>query len=319
MNTQEKAQALFKDQLSSWPLLGANWNKLGEARVKAFDFDGFSIRVQCNPRRIVSSAARVDKASIEKRPCFLCTEHRPPEEKNVWFGEHYEILCNPFPIFRQHFTIAKHAHTPQVIEPEFTAFLELSRALPDLTLFYNAPNCGASAPDHMHFQAGNRGFMPLEQDLAPLKTRYGKLLYEDPGMALYAVDDGLRRFHVAESADPEILENYAMHAFRLIRDLQGGEEPMINMLSYYDEGWQILLFPRDKHRPWQYFEEGDRNILLSPASVDMGGTLITPLEKDFNKISREDIRDIFSQVSFSAGNFEKLNAYVKNKLQDHDK
>ncbi len=97
MSMQEKADALFKDQLTSWPLLGANWGKLGEAKIKQIDFDGFSIKVQCNPKRIVSSAAKVDKVSIENRACFLCTEHRPPEEKNVWFGDHYEILCNPFP------------------------------------------------------------------------------------------------------------------------------------------------------------------------------------------------------------------------------
>lgn len=315
MTIQEKAHKLFEDQLSSWPLLGANWDKLGEAQVKDFAFDGFSIRVQCNPRRIVSSAAKVDKGSIEKRPCFLCTEHRPPEEKNVWFGEHYEILCNPFPIFREHFTIARHAHTPQVIEPEFRSFLELSRALPDLALFYNAPNCGASAPDHMHFQAGNRGFMPMEEELPVLKKKYGKVLHEDPGLRIFAVDDGLRRFHVVESDSLESMEQYAWHAFQLIRRLQMGEEPMINMLSYYTEGWQIMLFPRDKHRPWQYFEEGEKNILLSPASVDMGGTLITPLEKDFLKITREDIVDIFSQVSFSSENFTKLNNYISHKLE----
>lgn len=319
MSHQEKAHALFKDQLSSWPLLGANWEKLGEAKVKQFDFDGFTIRVQCNPKRIVSSAAKVDKQSIEKRACFLCTEHRPPEEKNVWFGEHYEILCNPFPIFQEHFTIASAEHTPQVIEPEFGAFLDLSRALPDLALFYNAPNCGASAPDHMHFQAGNRGFMPIEEELPVLKTKYGKVLYKDPHMAVTAVDDGLRRYHVAESSSKEALEEYAMQAFHIIRDMQNGEEPMINMLSYYDKGWQVLLFPRDKHRPWQYFEEGEENILLSPASVDMGGALITPLEKDFLKITREDIMDIFYQISFSAWNFSKMNGYIKTKLESNGK
>jgi len=315
MSIQEKAHALFEDQLSSWPTLGANWEKLGEAQVKEFDFDGYSIRVQCNPKRIVSSAAKVDKASIEKRPCFLCTEHRPPEEKNVWFEDSYEILCNPFPIFREHFTIARHEHVPQVIEPEFGSFLELSRALPDLALFYNAPNCGASAPDHMHFQAGNRGFMPIEKELSVLKAKYGKVIYEDAQMEVLAVDDGLRRFHVVESANKEHLKQYADYAFQLIRDLQHGEEPMINMLSYYSAGWQVLLFPRNKHRPWQYFEEGDANILLSPASVDMGGTLITPLEKDFLKITQEDIVDIFYQVSLSAEHFSELNNYMHDKLK----
>jgi len=315
MTIQERADALFEEQLGSWPLLGTNWEKLGEAQIKQFDFDGFSIRVQCNPRRIISSAAKVDRASIEKRPCFLCAEHRPPEEKNLWFGEQYEILCNPFPIFREHFTIASADHVPQVIEPEFGQFLELSRALPDLALFYNAPNCGASAPDHMHFQAGNRGFMPIEKELATLKVKYGLVLQKDPGIVVTAVADGLRRFYVMESASKERLEQVAASAFHMIRKLQDGAEPMINMLSYYDEGWTVLLFPRDKHRPWQYFEEGEKNILLSPASVDMGGALITPLEKDFHKITREDIMDIFSQLTFSAEHFATMNEYLIHKLE----
>ena len=313
MSIQEKADALFKDQLSSWPLLGANWEKLGEAKVKEFEFDGFSIRVQCNPKRIVSSAAKVDKQSIEKRPCFLCTEHRPPEEKNLWYRDQYEILCNPFPIFQEHFTIASAEHRPQVIEAEFGSFLDLSRVLPDLALFYNAPNCGASAPDHMHFQAGNRGFMPIEDELTTMKANFGMVLQKDGDIEITAIADGLRRFYVLESDSKEKLEEMAAKAFQLIRELQNGEEPMINMLSYYKNGWQVLLFPRDKHRPWQYFEEGEENILLSPASVDMGGALITPLEKDFQKISREDIEDIFSQITCSAEHFDRMNEYFLSK------
>lgn len=316
MSTQKQADDLFKDQLSSWPLLGANWEKLGEAKVKEFEFNGFSIRVQCNPKRIVSSAAKVDKQSIEKRPCFLCTENRPPEEKNVWFGDEYEILCNPFPIFREHFTIASAEHSPQVIEAEFGSFLELSRALPDLALFYNAPNCGASAPDHMHFQAGNRGFMPIEKEITTLKTMYGEVLQKDGALELTAVADGLRRFYVLESDSKEKLEEIAARAFITIRELQNGDEPMINILSYYSAGWQVLLFPRDKHRPWQYFEEGEKNILLSPASVDMGGALITPLEKDFQKIGRGDIEDIFSQITFSEDHFNHMNKCLKDKNND---
>jgi len=315
MTFQEKADALFEDQLESWPQLGTNWGLLDAAQVKQFDFDGFSIRVQFNPRRIISSAARVDKESIEKRPCFLCPGHRPPEEKGIWFMDRYELLCNPFPIFRKHYTIALSEHIPQVIEPEFGSFLELSRALPDLALFYNAPNCGASAPDHMHFQAGNKGFMPIEQQIDELMERYGRELHEHPVLRVTAVWDGLRRFYVAGSDSKNALESFGELAFGYLRELREGEEPMINMLSYYSPGgWRILLFPRDRHRPWQYFEEGEGNILLSPASVDMGGTLITPLEKDFQKIGRADIEDIFSQVTFAADDFDRMNEYLINNL-----
>jgi hypothetical protein len=315
MTLQERADRLFEDQLTSWPLLGANWGKLQEARLKQFDFEGFTIRVQWNSKRIVSSAAKVDRESIQNRSCFLCLENRPPEEQSVWFGDDYEILCNPFPIFREHFTIAKADHTPQVIEPEFGSFLELSRALPDLALFYNAANCGASAPDHMHFQAGNRGFMPVEEQIGSLKDRYGVVLLDQSGIRVTAVADGLRRFYIAESGSKEHLENFGAGVFRMLRELQIGEEPMINMLSYFREEWQLLLFPRHRHRPWQYFEKGEKNILLSPASVDMGGTLITPLEKDFHKITREDIKDIFSQVTFSQEHFIRMNEYINNRDQ----
>jgi hypothetical protein len=319
MSLQERADRLFEDQKSSWPLLGANWDLLGEAQIKAFELDGYTIRIQYNPKRFVSSAAKVDRDSIRNRSCFLCEKNRPPEEKNVGFGTDYEILCNPFPIFSEHFTIAKKDHSPQVIEPEFGRFLELSRALPDLALFYNAPNCGASAPDHMHFQAGNRGFMPIERDMAFIKARYGEVLLDHPGIRVTALADGLRRFYAIESGSKEQLEEFGADTFRMLRELQDGEEPMINMLSYYREGWQLLLFPRHSHRPWQYFEQGEKNILLSPASVDMGGVLITPLEKDFQKITTEDIEDIFAQVTFSEGHFQRLNAYIRHKTASYER
>ena len=313
MTIQEKADALFEEQKVNWPLMQANWDKLDGVRLKQFEFDGFTIRIQCNPRRIVSSAAKLDRASIESRRCFLCMENRDEEQNNVWFGEDYEILCNPFPIFREHFTISRTSHTPQVIEPEFPEFLEISRKLPRLVVFYNAPACGASAPDHLHFQAGNLGLMSLDSELDELKKRYGKSLTDSSEITLTAVEDGLRRFIVMESTTEEPLKKAFSSLFGFLKELQG-QEPMINMLSYYRDKWQIVLFPRDKHRPWQYFEEGKENILLSPAAVDMGGTLITPMEKDFEKITSEDIRDIFSQVSFSAPHFKLLIDFIQSEL-----
>ena len=314
MNYQQKADELFEDQKNSWPLLGANWEKLGAARLKKFDFDGFTIHVQFNPKRIISSAAKTDSASIENRKCFLCAGNRPAEENNVLFGEDYEILCNPFPIFKKHFTIARDAHIPQVIKPEFHRFLDLSRELPDLAVFYNAPDSGASAPDHMHFQAGNRGFMPIEEQIGAISQKYGETLIQIPELTLTAIDDGLRRFVVLESDQKEPLEKAFSHLFDFTRELRQGEEPMLNILSYFPDKWKIMIFPRDKHRPWQFFEEGEKNILLSPASVDMGGTLITPLEKDFNKITRDDISDIFAQVTLSAEEFGKLKKYLKSRI-----
>lgn len=318
MNLQQRASALFEDQKQTWPLLGENWKDLSSARLRVFEFPGFTIRVQFNPKRITSSAARVDRDSIARRKCFLCPQNRPPEEKHVPFGPGYEILCNPFPIFREHYTIARREHTPQVIDTEFGNLLDLSRELPALVVFYNAPNCGASAPDHMHFQAGSRGFMPIEEEIGILKERYGERILLDhrqgqPHAAgeVIAVDDGLRRFILMESDSTGFLGTVFERILAFMTSLRPDDDPMLNILCYYDHRWQVMVFPRKKHRPWQYFEQGEQNILLSPASVDMGGTLITPLEKDFEKITREDIVDIFSQVSFSADPFRQLTLHLK--------
>jgi hypothetical protein len=312
---QEQANRLFQEQIFGWPLLGANWKKLDSALLKSFDIEGLTIRVQFNPRRITSSAAKVDSASIEERPCFLCKANRPPEEESLAFGSDYEILCNPFPIFKKHYTIARDLHTPQVIDPEFSRLLDLSQELPELVVFYNAPACGASAPDHMHFQAGNRGFMPIEDELESLLEKYGTCLSQPEECQVSAVDDGLRRFLVLESGRKEPLEAAFAHISSFMRRLRGGEEPMLNILAYFHKKWQVLVFPRKEHRPWQFFEEGASNILLSPASVDMGGLMITPLEKDFLKISQADIRDIFAQIGLSAGQFEKLSSHLMKKLK----
>jgi hypothetical protein len=296
---QEEVLALHARQIRDWPLLKGNWEKLDATEIREIGFDGFRILVQFNPKRITSSAAKVDKTSIEKRPCFLCTANRPPEERHLEFGGDYEIMCNPFPIFRYHFTIVGKGHTPQVIGPEFGRLLDLSQALPDLVVFYNAPSCGASAPDHMHFQAGERGFMPLERELEGLKNRFGRVLPAPSGLEMNAVDDGLRRFILLESKHREALIEAFKPLNALMQERSGGKEAMLNILVYFREHWQVVVFPREVHRPWQYFEEGEKNILLSPAAVDMGGCLITPLEKDFRKIRREDIADIFGQICLS--------------------
>lgn len=314
---QEQADRLLEEQKQEWTLLGSNWDLLKGVRVRTFQFEGYTIRIQFNPKRIRSSAARVDRASIEKRSCFLCSRNRPSEQKSVLFGEKYEILCNPYPIFREHYTIATKRHTPQIIQPEFSAYLDLSRELHRLVVFYNAPACGASAPDHMHFQAGNRGLMPIEGEIAELGEKYGRELVSNGKLKINAIADGLRRFFFLESSSKELLE----HAFSLIFDFVAayqGAEPMINLLCYYHKGWQLYLFPREKHRPWQYFEKGEGNILLSPAAVDLGGTLITPLEKDFNSLSKEDIADIFGQVTCSEEHFRAISDMIESKLQDHE-
>ncbi|MFV0265940.1 MAG: DUF4922 domain-containing protein [Draconibacterium sp.] len=302
----EQVLRLLTAQKEGWPLAAKNFAGLEKVRTRAFNFDDVEIKVQFNPERIVSSAAKVDAKSIEARPCFLCSKNRPKEQQGVKIGA-YSVLVNPFPVFSQHFTIVGEEHLPQQIKGRLGDMLDLAASLPGFTLFYNGPKCGASAPDHFHFQAGNRGFMPLENELEQLKDQHSIKLRSFTSDA-WAVKDGLRNFILLESPVKESVEK----DFLKIYDAPeaSDEEPMMNILAFYENNaWKVVVFPRALHRPSQYFEEGEKNILISPASVDMGGVLITPLEKDFDKLKPEDIHAIFRQVLYSEPAF---NQFIQN-------
>ncbi|HBL75392.1 MAG: hypothetical protein A2W90_04090 [Bacteroidetes bacterium GWF2_42_66] len=302
-----KVKQLLIDQKNNWPTARKNYSELENVQVRVFDFDGFQIKVQFNPARIISSSAKVDQQSIASRKCFLCAENRPAEQQQLTFGN-YEILVNPFPIFPEHFTIPRISHVPQFIPGKIGDMLDLAKALPDFTIFYNGPKCGASAPDHFHFQAGKKGFMPLESEIEFLKENKGIKRSENP-VDIWAIKDGIRDFLFMESSGKEDVESCFNSIYEKLSDLNehAGEEPMMNILAGFENGkWQVFVFPRFRHRPWQYFEEGEKNILLSPASVDLGGVLITPMEKDFSKITKVDIADIFHQILWPEDKFNLL-------------
>lgn len=299
----ERSEALLKHQLETWPMLQKGASSLDSVLVREVDFDGFSLKIQFNPGRIVSSAAKVDKKSIAERKCFLCTDNLPPEQKGVRTGN-YTILANPFPIFREHFTIPHEEHIPQEIKSSFPAMLDIQRSMGErYSLFYNGPRCGASAPDHLHFQAGEFGFMTIDKTWKNLVEKHGWWIREENGIRLEniaAVDDGLRKFIIIET--PE--KNNAINCFNLLYDAfnkhnpEPDEEPMLNVLTAWQgEKWRIIAFLRRKHRPTQFFLEGDKKIVFSPASVDLGGVCITPVEADFKRLTRSDLEDMFGQLS----------------------
>ncbi|MCU7496124.1 MAG: DUF4922 domain-containing protein [Ignavibacteria bacterium] len=302
-----KAKALLAQQKGSWELLSKGYKSLESIEVKNFEFEHFKIKVQFNPGRIVSSSAKVDPKSIKERKCFLCPDNLPGDQKGILYKDDYILLCNPFPIFNEHFTIPKTGHVPQEIKSSLPAMLELSRDLSRYyTVFYNGPKCGASAPDHLHFQAGDKGFMPIDSEYCGIRESLGRKIISCNDLQVFAIDRYLGKFFSFESSDSEAIVK-AFNSFYNIFSATSpntGEEPMMNILSFYEDAkWHVLVFPRAKHRPSYFFMEGDDNILLSPASVDMGGVLITPLEKDFNKITRENIVDIFRQVTLQDETF----------------
>jgi len=272
----DKINQLFQEQLSNWDLAKNNYQALQSVKVKSFDVDGQLYQVQFNPARMASSSAKVDAQSIRERECFLCAENRPAEQKEIIFNGRYAILVNPFPIFPRHLTITSLEHTSQRIISRFGDMLDLAQQLNDFTILYNGPKCGASAPDHFHFQAGNQGFLPIE------------------------TNSNWRNNIRIESEDRQVMLMRFRQIYNAMLLQPDDNEPMMNIMTWYkNETWTTCIFPRKKHRPDCYFTEGDANMIISPASVDMCGVLITPLEKDFEKITAKDIASILGEVQIT--------------------
>jgi len=313
--SSESLKRLFAEQLISWDVARNNYKSLEKVSVKELYIDGFLYRVQFNPARIFSSSAKVDNASIQARRCFLCGENRPQVQKGLIYrhssrpSEEFNVLINPFPIFPRHLTIPSAEHREQLIVGNVKLMCALAKELQEYTLFYNGPKCGASAPDHFHFQAGNKGFLPLEHWYGKVKREH---ISQNGNSNIWRVLEGVYGTIQVESDSPDFI-NSVITELISSDDLSAGDtEPMLNLLCWYrDEQWTLHIFIRKKHRPDCYYAQGEENILISPAAVDLGGTFITPLEKDFIKICESDIRSILKQVCISEGEL----SVIANKLK----
>jgi hypothetical protein len=300
------AAALLRQQQGSWEMLRINFGNLSQVQARQFRFGGYQVRVQFNPGRLTSSAARVDGRSIRERKCFLCLPHLPPEQRGVPYGDRFVILCNPFPIFPEHFTIPHVDHVPQRIAGGLGTFIALARDLaPRYSVFYNGPRCGASAPDHLHFQAGTRQFMPIEGQYARLRSAEGKEVRAAGTAKTIAIEGGGRRFVAVEGTDAGDVESALADYIAVLQKItDDAEEAMLNLVGWFEGGmWIVLVFPRAKHRPSFYFAEGDERLLISPAAVDLGGVSITPVEADFRKVSHEHLALMYQEVMLSKAEF----------------
>lgn len=288
------ALQLYYEQLRMWKTACTNYRALSFVQTREVSVNGISYRMQYNAARIVSSGAKVDAASIARRPCFLCTSHRPVEQKSIPVLGHYELLINPYPIFPEHFTLVEKEHVPQRIAPRIADMLQLAYLLSHYTVFYNGPCCGASAPDHAHFQAGTRGFLPVEDTW---RQRIDKELTRIANATLYCLDDTPRTTLVIEADQVEAACRMFHVVYQALPVLQGETEPRMNILTLFRNGhWEIFIFPRSKHRPACYSAVGKACLLSSPASVDLGGVFILPREEDFRKITASDIIQILREV-----------------------
>ena len=289
---------LIVRQLRDWDVAGANYEALAGAVTRTLHLDEATITLQFNPERRRSSAAAIDKKSISSRKCFLCSENQPAKQKAMLWGDHYKIQVNPYPIFSRHLTIADLRHVPQRLAGRVGDMLSLAKALPDFVVFYNGPQCGASAPDHAHFQAGAKGEMPLCGEILHATTHL--LTDGDEGFIGY-VDSLGRSLFTIETTTVRAAERYALRLLDLLPPSEGGDEPMVNVLCWWDttdRAWRMVIFPRRKHRPACY-GEGEGRLLLSPGAVDMGGLWAVPEFKDYDTLTAAQVQALYDELCLS--------------------
>ncbi|MEG1562670.1 MAG: DUF4922 domain-containing protein [Bacteroides sp.] len=304
----ETLDNFFNAQLATWQLANDHYNALHYVRQKDLQVNGVPYRVQFNPARLVSSCAKVDAQSIAARPCFLCPQNLPIAQQSLSFNGHYNVLVNPFPIFPQHFTIAERTHREQLIAPRFADMIDLADTMNGYAVFYNGPRCGASAPDHAHFQAVSKAFLPL---VSEWRRRKGDCLGRCGAATLWSLPADPRHPLFIESANRIDTEQLFGRIYQALDVPDGDREPMMNVLAWVasdsiDSHWVVCVFPRTKHRPACYTAEGDANCLISPASVDLAGVFITPREADFERITAGDITRILTEVCLTDEDFETI-------------
>lgn len=291
------------DQLSRWPLACDNFRALKNVRVREVEVGGLKVKLQFNPARMISSAAKLTKEDIAKRKCFLCRENRSPEQIMLKFegrkGKKYHVLVNPYPIFPDHLVIAMDRHADQSIWHRYIDMLDLARKYSDFSFFYNGPYCGASAPDHHHFQGAPKGLMPLENDVdARLDSLQEVASVQDA--RLYHYDNFTTGIFVIRA---ETAKSAAKMFYRLMdcADMpEGDNEPRINLFTYYRDGeFRSIVVFRRCHRSSHYFSEGPDHLTMSPGCADMAGVFIVPVEEEFNKITPELLSVMLDEVTIS--------------------
>ena len=293
--TTKQIEEFIAAQCAEWPLAGRNFEALKGVEVRYVELPDRHIKVQFNPARIVSSGAKVDARSLAERPCFLCEANRPSEQRGIGWGDgRYTILVNPFPIFPRHLTIPAAEHTPQRITGRVADMLRLASELEGYTVFYNGPRCGASAPDHMHFQAGNSDFLTISESLDGACLRP---VASDGDSTLSVCASPALSVFVIDSTTPEAGQRMFGRLSAALPLPEGEDVPMLNMLAYAAAGGtRLVVVPRKRHRPSFYGTEGEGCMLLSPASVDMGGAFITPRREDFGRLDADVLMQVFDEL-----------------------
>lgn len=295
----------FNRQLEVWTDARHRFRDLKHVETRQFSDQ---LKLQWNPARIVSTGAKIDKKTLGERPCFLCDKNRPKEQMSKQIDEKFHLLVNPFPILPVHFTIPARKHQPQLIYKNYGEMHRFISLHSDLMVFYNGPKCGASAPDHLHFQAGTNGILPLQTNWQRLSRNLTDIISLNDEEKISVVRDFIVPAFVIISKSAESDEALFRRLYRAMPQRGDETEPMMNIISWRKgEEFISVVIPREKHRPEAYFAEGDAQFVVSPGTLDMSGLIITPREEDFRKLTEEKALSLLQECGVSE---DKMNAII---------
>ena len=295
----------FNRQLEVWTDARHRFRDLKHVETRQFSDQ---LKLQWNPARIVSTGAKIDKKTLGERPCFLCDKNRPKDQMSKQIDEKFHLLVNPFPILPVHFTIPARKHQPQLIYKNYGEIHRFISLHSDLMVFYNGPKCGASAPDHLHFQAGTNGILPLQTNWQRLSRNLTDIISLNDEEKISVVRDFIVPAFVIISKSAESDEALFRRLYKAMPQRGDETEPMMNIISWRKgEEFISVVIPREKHRPEAYFAEGDAQFVVSPGALDMSGLIITPREEDFRKLTEEKALSLLQECGVSE---EKMNAII---------
>lgn len=298
----------IKDQLSVWPMAAENYRNLKKAETKHLDVGGLKVLAQYNPCRRISSEAPLDKKSISERPCFLCPENRPAEQTNIEFegrkGRKYRVTLNPYPIFPSHLVISGFDHTPQSIWHRYQDLLDFVKENQEYLGFYNGPQSGASAPDHMHFQACPQGLMPLQNRVDELLDAGEggtlKFLTNVKEARLFQLDEYARGVFVLRGTTAKSTAKLFYRLLDCAPVPEDSDEPRLNLIAWCHGGeYRSAVIFREKHRPHNYFSTDSDHLAMSPGCADMAGVYVVPEKEDFDKLDSRILSQVVEEVAAS--------------------
>ncbi len=299
----------FNRQLELWDDARHRYRDLKHVETRQLSDQ---LKMQWNPARIVSTGAKIDKKALGERPCFLCDKNRPKVQMSKQIDDKFQLLVNPFPILPIHFTIPAKKHQPQAIYKNYGEMHRFLSLHSELMVFYNGPKCGASAPDHLHFQAGTSGVLPLQTNWQRLSRNLADVISLNDDEKISVVRGFVVPAFAIISKSVEGDEELFRYLYKALPRRGDETEPMMNIIAWRKgDEFVTIVIPREKHRPEAYFAEGDAQVMVSPGALDMSGLIITPREDDFRKLTDGSATAILQECGVSTEKMECIIAKLK--------